>query len=106
MAFFDQHQMEWFSRQMRSLLIYINNIELSNKEKETMAEYLQKIFEGLNQNERIEVHEGNDQLYSDCLFNGSEYKQKPVPTTRLRLKNDKKMRQLVETLRMVFRHEN
>lgn len=98
--------MKWFSGQMRSLLIFVNNIELSNKDKETMAEYLQKVFERLNPLDRIEVHEGNDQLYVDCLYNGLEYQPKPVPVTKLRLKNDKKMRQLVETIRMVFNHEN
>ena len=105
MPFFDQHQMQWFSGQMKSLLIFINNIELLNKDKETMAEYLQKVFEGLSELDRIEVHEGNEQLFCDCLYNGLEYKQKPVPATKLRLKNDKKMRQLVETIRMVFNYE-
>ena len=71
-----------------------------------MAEYLQKVFEGLNPHERIEVHEGNDQLYCDSLYNGFKYQEKPVPTSRLRLKNDKKMRQLVDTIRMVFKPEN
>ena len=71
-----------------------------------MAEYLQKVFEELNEKERIEVHGGNDQMYVDCLYNGLEYNQKTVQPTKLRLKNDKKMRQLVDTHRMVFRHEN
>ena len=87
---------------MKTLLVFCNNIEIKNKQNESLAEFLQKVLSQMNEIDRTEIDEYNEQLFCDCLFSGAPYEPKPVSIRKLRLKNDKKMRQLVDTLRKGF----
>ena len=104
MIYFDptKQQDHWFNDQLKSLLIFMHNLNATDINKETLSDCLDRIIKDTPPLVRAENHDRNEQIFFDCQYSRFEYKSKPLSILKLRLKNDKKMRQLTDNLRPVF----